>query len=53
MVKLKGMSPDQAAAELGVHRGVIDNSIYKVMIRLREIAASPEYQEEYYESSSF
>ena len=48
MVKLKGASPDEAAAELGVHRGVIDNTIYKVMSRLREIAANPEYQEEYY-----
>ena len=48
MVKLKGMSPDLAASELGVSRGVIDNTIYKVMNRLREIAASPEYQEEYY-----
>lgn len=52
MVKLKGISPDAAAAELGVNRGVIDNTIYKVMIRLREIAASPEYEEEY-EKPSF
>ena len=52
MVKLKGISPDAAAADLGVHRGVIDNTIYKVMIRLREIAASPEYEEEY-EKPSF
>lgn len=48
MVKLVGMSPDLVATELGVQRGVIDNTIYKVMTRLREIAASPEYQEEYY-----
>ena len=48
MVKLKGMSPDQAAAELGVNRGVVDNTIYKVMIRLREIGARAQYQEEYY-----
>ena len=48
LVKLKGMSPEQAAAELGVQRGVIDNTVYKVMNRLREIAANPEYQEEYY-----
>ena len=52
MVKLKGISPDAAAAELGVNRGVIDNTIYKVMIRLREIAANPEYEEEY-EKPSF
>lgn len=48
MVKLKGVPPDEAAAELGVNRGVIDNTIYKVMSRVREIATNPEYQEEYY-----
>jgi RNA polymerase sigma factor (sigma-70 family) len=48
MVKLKGMPPDQAAAELGIKRGVVDNNIYKVMKRLREIAAKPEYQDEYF-----
>jgi len=48
MVKLKGISPEDAATKLGVQRGVIDNTIYRVMVRLREIAASPEYQEEYY-----
>jgi RNA polymerase sigma-70 factor (ECF subfamily) len=48
MVKLKGMTPDQVALELGVQRGVVDNTIYKVMTRLREIASNPEYLEEYY-----
>ena len=48
LVKLKGISPEKAAAELGVQRGVIDNTVYKVMTRLREIAANPEYQEEYF-----
>ena len=48
LVKLKGMSPEEAAAELGVQRGVIDNTVYKVTKKLREIAAKPEYQEEYY-----
>ena len=52
MVKLKGISPDAAASELGVNRGVIDNTIYKVMLRLREIASTPEYEEEY-EKPSF
>jgi RNA polymerase sigma factor (sigma-70 family) len=47
-VKLKGLSPDAVAAELGVKRGVVDNSVYKAMIKLREIAAGREYQEEYY-----
>ena len=48
MVKLKGMTAEQVAIEIGVQRGVIDNTIYKVMTRLREIAANPEYLEEYY-----
>lgn len=48
LVKLKGMSPEEAAAELGVQRGVIDNTVYKVTKKLREIASKPEYQEEYY-----
>ena len=48
LVKLKGVPPEKAAADLGVQRGVIDNTVYKVMNRLREIASSPEYQEEYY-----
>ena len=48
LVKLKEMSPEDAASKLGVKRGVIDNNVYKVMVRLREIAANPEYQEEYY-----
>ena len=47
-VKLKAMSPDAVAEELGVKRGVVDNTIYKVMNKLRELAASPEYQEEYH-----
>jgi RNA polymerase sigma factor (sigma-70 family) len=49
MTKLKGMSPDQVASELGVKRNVVDNTVYKVMKRLREISARPEYQDEYYQ----
>ena len=48
MVKLKGSTPDHVAAELGVKRSVVDNTIYKVMKRLREIATKPEYQDEYF-----
>lgn len=47
-VKLKGLSPDDVAVEIGVRRGVVDNEIYKAMIKLREIAAGREYKEEYY-----
>jgi RNA polymerase sigma-70 factor (ECF subfamily) len=48
MVKLHGMPPGRVAEELGASRGVVDNTVYKVMQRLREIAAAPEYQSEYY-----
>jgi RNA polymerase sigma factor (sigma-70 family) len=48
MVKLREMRPDQVAEELGVKRNVVDNTVYKVMKRLREISAKPEYREEYY-----
>ncbi|NBV85109.1 MAG: sigma-70 family RNA polymerase sigma factor [Verrucomicrobia bacterium] len=48
MVKLREMPVEQVASELGVARGVVDNTVYKVMKRLREIASAPEYQTEYY-----
>ncbi len=48
MVKLAGVTPDDAAARLGVRRGVIDNNVYKAMNKLREIAAAAEYREEFY-----
>ena len=47
MVKLKGVSPDRAAAELGVKRGVVDNTIYRVMKSLRDIASRNEYRLEW------
>ena len=34
--------------KLGVSRGVVDNTVYKAMQRLREIASAPEYQSECY-----
>lgn len=49
MVKLKQMAPEQVAEELGIKRNVVDNTVYKVMKRLREISAKPEYQDEYYQ----
>ena len=48
MVKLHEVAPSRVAEELGVSRGVVDNTVYKVMQRLREIASAPEYQTEYY-----
>lgn len=47
MVKLKQMPPAEVAQILGVHRRVVDNTVYKVMLQLREIAARPEYRDEY------
>jgi RNA polymerase sigma-70 factor (ECF subfamily) len=47
MVKLKSLSPDQVAAELGVKRGVIDNTIYRVMNVLRDLASRDEYKAEW------
>jgi RNA polymerase sigma-70 factor (ECF subfamily) len=48
LVKLNAVSPENAAARLGVRRGVIDNTIHKVMNKLRALAAQQEYQEEFY-----
>lgn len=47
MVKLKNTPPDQVALELGVKRGVIDNTIYRVMNVLREVASREEYRSEW------
>lgn len=48
MVKLQGISPEETAAVLGVKRGVVDNTIYRAMNALRELASDPVYREEYY-----
>jgi RNA polymerase sigma factor (sigma-70 family) len=48
MIKLHEMPPGRVALELGVSRGVVDNTVYKVMQRLREIASKPKYKDEYY-----
>ncbi len=48
MVKLKSLSPEWVAGELGIRRNVVDNTVYKVMKKLREISARPEYRDEYY-----
>jgi RNA polymerase sigma factor (sigma-70 family) len=46
-VKLNGRKPEDVARELGVTRGVIDNSIHKAMTKLRAIAAKlPEEDKE-------
>lgn len=47
LVKLKGVAPAQVAVELGVERGVVDNSVFKAMQKLRELAQNPDLQKEF------
>lgn len=48
-VKLKHQSPQFVAEDLGMTRAMVDRNIYKAMTALRELAAQPEYQEEFYQ----
>jgi RNA polymerase sigma-70 factor (ECF subfamily) len=45
-VKLQHRSPEEAAKEFQVNRHVVDNSIYKVINKLRELAQTPDYRKE-------
>lgn len=47
LVKLKDTPPEQVVREMGVKRGVVDNSVYKAMQKLREIAQRPDLQKEF------
>jgi RNA polymerase sigma-70 factor (ECF subfamily) len=47
-VKLQGIPAARVAEEMSESRGVVDNTVYKAMQKLREIAVKPEYQTEYY-----
>ena len=47
-VKLLGIPAVKVAEDLGEDRRVVDNTVYKAMQKLREIAVKPEYQTEYY-----
>ena len=46
-VKLAGESPADVAVQLDVKRGVVDNSIYKAIQKLREIGERPEISREF------
>ena len=48
-VKLKHQTPQFVAEDLGMTRAMVDRNIYKAMTALRELAAQPEYQEEFYQ----
>jgi DNA-directed RNA polymerase specialized sigma24 family protein len=45
-VKLQHQSPEEVAKEFQVSRHVVDNSIYKVISKLRELAQTPDYRKE-------
>lgn len=47
LVKLNGEEPDLVARQLGVRRGVVDNSVFKAMQQLRKIAENPEMRKEF------
>lgn len=47
LVKLNGEDPATVAEQLGVRRGVVDNSIFKALEKLRQIAGSPEIRGEF------
>ena len=49
MAKLKNIPPKEVAEALGIGRNVVDNTVHKVMKRLREISTRPEYKDEYYQ----
>jgi len=46
MIKLSGHAPEEVAQQLGIKRSVVDNSVYKAMQKLREIASTQEIQTE-------
>ncbi len=46
LVKLNGEEPAMVAEQLGVRRAVVDNSVFKALQKLREIAKSPEIRGE-------
>ena len=47
LVKLNGEDPAGVAEQMGVRRGVVDNSIFKALEKLRQIARSPEIRAEF------
>lgn len=46
LVKLNGESPEDVAEQLGIQRGVVDNTVFKAMKKLREISKREDIQQE-------
>ncbi len=49
LCKLQGQTPDEVAAFFKVKRNAVDNAVYRVTRKLKELAAQPEYRKEYFE----
>ena len=47
--KLQGESPEEVAKYFKVKRNVVDNAVFRVLAKLKELASQPEYQKEYLE----
>ncbi len=47
MIKVRNLPAEHVADELGVKRGVIDNTVYRVMNVLRDLASRAEYKDEW------
>lgn len=49
LCKLQGKTPDEVATFFKVKRNAVDNAVYRVTQKLKELAAQPEYRKEYFE----
>ena len=48
MTKIQEQNPEEVARMFKVTRNVVDNAVYRVLNKLRELAAQPEYRKEYF-----
>ena len=48
MTKILGHSPEEVAEQFKVKRNVVDNAVFRVLGKLKELAAQPEYRKEYW-----
>lgn len=46
LVKLQHKAPDEVANEFRVHRHIVDNAVYKVVKKLKELASNEDYRKE-------
>lgn len=48
MTKILGHSPESVAEQFNVKRNVVDNATFRILKKLKELGALPEYQREYF-----